>query len=100
MLSVEQGGIKYHFLSLWYDVTWDWTPVCWAIDEHSTTKLMQTRAKGVWDKTRVGCVADLLGIVQEIDFWLYYKWYTCKAESNLENERLKILLDFEIKQLP
>ena len=23
MLSVKQGGIKYHFLSLWYDSTWD-----------------------------------------------------------------------------
>ena len=23
MLSVKQGGIKYHFLSLWYDLTWD-----------------------------------------------------------------------------
>ena len=23
MLSVRQGGIKYHFLSLWYDSTWD-----------------------------------------------------------------------------
>ena len=22
----KQGGIKYHFLSLWYDSTWDWTP--------------------------------------------------------------------------
>ena len=22
MLSVKQGGIKYHFLSLWYDLTW------------------------------------------------------------------------------
>ena len=22
MLSVKQGGIKYHFLSLWYDSTW------------------------------------------------------------------------------
>ena len=29
MLSVKQGGIKYHFLSLWYD--WDWTPVSQAI---------------------------------------------------------------------
>ena len=26
MLSVKQDGIKYHFLSLWYDSTWDWTP--------------------------------------------------------------------------
>ena len=23
MLSVKQGGIKYCFLSLWYDLTWD-----------------------------------------------------------------------------
>ena len=23
MLSVKQGGIKYHFLSLWYDSTWN-----------------------------------------------------------------------------
>ena len=35
MLSVKQGGIKYHFLSLWYDLTWDWTPVSKTIGEHS-----------------------------------------------------------------
>ena len=23
MQSVKQGGIKYHFLSLWYDLNWD-----------------------------------------------------------------------------
>ena len=23
LLSVNQGGIKYHFLSLWYNLTWD-----------------------------------------------------------------------------
>ena len=23
LLSVKPGGIKYHFYSLWYDVTWD-----------------------------------------------------------------------------
>ena len=27
LLSVKQEGIKYHFLSLWYDATWDWTQV-------------------------------------------------------------------------
>ena len=27
MLSIKQGGIKYHFLSLRYDSTRDWTPV-------------------------------------------------------------------------
>ena len=36
MLSVKQGGIKYHFLSLWYDLTWDWTPVSRTISKHST----------------------------------------------------------------
>ena len=25
VLSVKQRGIEYHFLSLWYDSTWDWT---------------------------------------------------------------------------
>ena len=28
------------FLSLWYDLTWDWTAVSRAIGEHSTTKPM------------------------------------------------------------
>ena len=37
MLSVKQGGIKYHFKSLWYDSTWDWTQVSRAIGEHSRT---------------------------------------------------------------
>ena len=35
MLNVIQGGIKYHFLSIWYDLTWDWTQVSRAIGEHS-----------------------------------------------------------------
>ena len=36
MLSVKQGGIKYHFLRLWYDSIWDWTPISRTIGEHST----------------------------------------------------------------
>ena len=32
MLSVKQGGIKNHFLILWYDSTWDWTQASRAID--------------------------------------------------------------------
>ena len=35
ILSVKQGDIKYHFLSFWYDSTWDWTPVSRTIGEHS-----------------------------------------------------------------
>ena len=34
MLSVKQGGIKYHFLSLWYDSIWDWTQASRAIGKH------------------------------------------------------------------
>ena len=34
MMSVKQGGIKYYFLSLWYDSTWEWTQVSRAIAEH------------------------------------------------------------------
>ena len=35
-MSVEQGGIKYYFLSLWYDSTWDWTLVFQTISKGRT----------------------------------------------------------------
>ena len=35
MLIFKQGGIKNHFLSLWYDSTWDLTQVFRALDEHA-----------------------------------------------------------------
>ena len=34
MLSVKQVGVKYHFLSLWHDLAWDWTLVSQVIGEH------------------------------------------------------------------
>ena len=34
LVGVNQLGIKYHFLSLWYDATWDWTPVSRTIGEN------------------------------------------------------------------
>ena len=36
MLSVKKDVIKYHFLSLWYESTLDWTSVSQTIGEHST----------------------------------------------------------------
>ena len=39
LLSVKQGDIKYHFKSLWYDATWDWTQVSRTIGKHSTQEL-------------------------------------------------------------
>ena len=41
MLSVKQGFIKYHFLSLWYDLICDWTPVSWTIGERTLCSLGQ-----------------------------------------------------------
>ena len=38
ILSIKQGGIKFHFMSLWLDSTWDWTPISWAFAEHSINK--------------------------------------------------------------
>ena len=35
MLSVKQGGIKYHFLSLWYGSICDLTQIFQAIGKHS-----------------------------------------------------------------
>ena len=34
ILNVKLGGIKYNIFSLWYDSTWDWTPVSRIIGEH------------------------------------------------------------------
>ena len=45
MLSVKQGGIKYHFLSLWYDSTWDWTQVSRAIGEHLLFEILMKNMK-------------------------------------------------------
>ena len=44
MLSVKQGSIKYHFKSLWYDTTWDWTLVSRTIVEHSTPLILMRKS--------------------------------------------------------
>ena len=36
LLSFKKGGVNYHFLSLWYDLTRDWTQVSRTISESST----------------------------------------------------------------
>ena len=33
-MSVNQGGIKYHYWSLWYELSWDLIPVSCTISEH------------------------------------------------------------------
>ena len=72
MLSVKQGGIKYHFLSLWYDSTWDWTQVSRAIGEHSVS-LLTTRNMYVYKNIRL--------------YFYFWRWYLCGAEKQSQRVR-------------
>ena len=47
MLSVKQGSIKYHFLSLWYDSTWDWTQVSGPLANTLTIMSVVDRINGL-----------------------------------------------------
>ena len=38
MLSAKKEGIKYHFLSFCYDLTWDRTSISQTISKHFTHK--------------------------------------------------------------
>ena len=78
MLSVKQVGIKYHFLSLWYDSTWDWTPVSWTIGKHSTHEANGLVYIYIWT-----------GFSIKIN---YTGWYAIKHNQNLKNKLLNILV--------
>ena len=61
MLSVKQEGIKYHFKSLWYDVTWDWTQVSQTISEHSTHLANEPVIKLIlWNNPHIELAIDRL----------------------------------------
>ena len=53
MLSVKQGGIKYHFLSIWYDATWDWTLVSRAIGKPLYVQIICCRKKYLINKCKL-----------------------------------------------
>ena len=42
MMSVKIRSLKYHFLSLWYGATWDWTPIYRAIYVLYNTRVQNT----------------------------------------------------------
>ena len=65
MLSVKQGSIKNHFLSLWYESTWDWTQVSWIIGEHSDT-YANVQLLTYWGYTSP--LLDLFGHQNEFSF--------------------------------
>ena len=66
MLSVKQGGIKYYFLSLWYDSTWDWTQVSRTIGEHSKHYANVQKGKILTAKAKVNCLTELKKFLVEL----------------------------------
>ena len=68
MLSVKQGSLKYYFLSLWYDLTRDWTQVSRAIgkkvkqnqgDQMAYDKSGGLRSGIKWDRTPLALLRSL-----------------------------------------
>ena len=53
MLSVKQGGIMHHFLRLWYDSTWDWTPNTVEIKQINQIKPLYLYGPGDWSSIPV-----------------------------------------------
>ena len=83
-ITVKQEGIKYHFKSLWYNVTWDWTPVSRVIREHSThwVKLKSNIINIVWQVNKLcvlveECVLNISTKNSLLDIWWFvykYNW--------------------------
>ena len=68
MLSVKQGGIKCHFLSLWYDSTWDWTQVSQTIGRHSTHSLISCPVYKIFVFTTIINLSGIIFLVFKLVF--------------------------------
>ena len=83
MLRVKQGGIKYHFLNLWYDSTWDWTQVAQTIGKHSNH---YTNGLGLYVKvSRTDarlCIYHLF-VWSNLNFLHISQWITLPTQSCL-----------------
>ena len=75
MLSVKQGSIKYHFLSLWYDSTWDWTQISRVIGEHSNHYANVKIVKQKWKEKQQN--------------WIWLHSEKLKREMTCPNQRIK-----------
>ena len=85
ILSVKQGGIKYHFLSLWYNSTWDWSLVSWTTGEHSCTILCFMEICR-WKFQKIGIDMSKCPNIYTIS----YKYISYSA-SHMSSNELKIL---------
>ena len=66
-LSIKQGDIKYLFSSLWYDLSWNWTPVSRAIVENCTNWI------NTWKNMTV--VQNDLSLTQKEEYsWTFLSW--------------------------
>ena len=75
-LSVKQGGIKYHFLSLWYDSTWDWQTLYSLIfnDFSSSESFCVLIAH-----FSMVCILKGLNKLIVIKFWALFQWGVVKC---------------------
>ena len=55
MLSIKQGGTKYHFLNFCYHSTWDWNPVSQTIGKQYP--LSQSQSTGAVEYT--DCISSV-----------------------------------------
>ena len=107
MLSVKQGGInKYHFLSLWYDSTGDWSPVSRAIGEHSTTVSVD---RSIYVYLLTKCVKEWIESYKfrKIDFLKIFEWINLMKNNNFFfNEKITslkheyVLISILTKEVP
>ena len=76
MLSVKLGGIKYHFLSVWYDSTWEWTQVSRAISkEYSLSKRLPIGGARIALWNAHGLMQDLNSVHRFCVLWRYSLHY-------------------------
>ena len=75
MLSVKQGSIKYYFLSIWYDSTWDWTLIYRAIGEHYTHKTVEPNKQKKKKRTNFMSNLSLSPRNQWLVFWIEDEQY-------------------------
>ena len=69
MLSAKQDGIKYHFLRIWCDSTWDWTPFSLTIGEQKYFTIeMQSKLFYGRNNQRIISLYNSFEIFVEIDW--------------------------------
>ena len=97
--SFKQGGIKHHFLSLWYGSNWDWTPVSRVIGKHSwhnsyhkkwTTALEKDinpaiLSPAIGKYSRLGSLTLVRQLIKEKEYWSETRWKAIPVRDTLSD---------------